>query len=115
MFSTDDPSTPGLNSGHADRVVIEKGIKKSDGIAATTDACDEQIGQSLLPLQDLPAGLISDDPVKVTNYHRVGMGAKCRSQDVMRVADIGDPVTHRFVDGLLQGCLPRSNADDFRS
>jgi hypothetical protein len=40
------------------------------------------------------------------------MGAEGRSEDVVGVAHIGDPVAHRLVDRLLERGLSRGDADD---
>ena len=43
------------------------------------------------------------------------MRAVSRAENVMRVADVRDPVAHGFVDGFLQSFLARVNRHDFRA
>ena len=43
------------------------------------------------------------------------MRADHRADDVMRVADVGDPVADRFAGGVLQGAAAAGHGDDFGS
>ena len=43
------------------------------------------------------------------------MRAVSRAENVMRAADVRDPVAHGFVDGFLQRLLARVNRHDFRA
>ena len=53
---------------------------------------------------------IADHPVEVAHHLRVGARPVGRAQDVVGRADIGHPVAHRLVDGLLERPLARLDA-----
>jgi hypothetical protein len=61
------------------------------------------------------ARFVADDALEIPHHHRIRMRAVGRAEDVMRAADVRDPVAHRFVDGFLQGLLARVNRHDFRA
>ena len=50
----------------------------------------------------LLARLVADDAVELAHHPRIRMRAHHRAQAVVRRLDGGDPVAHRFVDGVLQ-------------
>ncbi len=43
------------------------------------------------------------------------MRAEDGPEQIMRVAHVGDPIAHRFVDRVFQGLAARFDADDFRA
>ena len=61
------------------------------------------------------ARLVADDAVKIPHHHRIRMRAVGRAQNIMRGADIGHPVAHRFVDRFLQGLLAGRHRHDLRA
>ena len=61
------------------------------------------------------ARFVADDALKIPHHHGIRMRAVSGAENVMRVADIGDPIAHGFVDGFLQGFLPGVNGHDFRA
>src|SRR5262245_22903639 len=68
VFAGLDALAASLDADHLDRGVIEKWVKQAHGIRTTPNASDEQVGQSLLLLQDLSAGFIADHPLKVSHH-----------------------------------------------
>ena len=54
-----------------------------------------------LPLE-LEARLVADHPVEVAHHAREGVGAEHRAEHVVGGADVGHPVAHRLVDGVLE-------------
>ncbi len=48
------------------------------------------------------ARFAADDRLKLANHQRIGMRAERRAEQVIGVADIGHPVAHGLVDGVLQ-------------
>ena len=97
------------------RFIFEERIKKADGVRAAADAGDQQIGQALFLLQNLPARFVADDALEIAHHHRIRMRAVSGAENVMRGADVGDPIAHRFVDGFLQGFLAGLHRHDFRA
>ena len=115
VAASHDAVAAGFDTGHFDGFVIYKGMEKSNGVAAAADAGDEQVGEAFLALEDLAPGFVADDTVKISDDHGIRMRAKRAAQDVVGVANIGDPVAHGFVDRLLECGLACGDADDFRS
>ena len=76
VLATDEAAAAGLDPGHAYRLVVEEGVEKTDCVATAADAGNQEVGKAFLALEDLLAGLVADDPVKITHDHRVGMGAQ---------------------------------------
>ena len=91
-----------LDANHADGFVIKERVEEADGIAAAAHAGDEQMGEATFAGEHLTAGLVADDTVEVAHHHRVGMRAECAAKNVESGTDIGDPVSHRLVDGFLE-------------
>src|SRR5262245_26728692 len=59
-------------------------------------------GQLAFRLQDLRPRLPSDDRVEIAHHGRIRMRPKHAAQEVMRVADVGHPVAHGFIDGIFE-------------
>lgn len=59
-------------------------------------------------LLDLP----SNDPLEVSDDGREGVGTDSRTDTVMSGLQVGDPFSHGFVDGILQGLRTRGDGDD---
>src|SRR5258705_414124 len=75
--------------------------EKADGIGAAANAGVKMRGQTFFRGQNLLPRLAANDRLKITNHRGIGVGAQHRAEQVVRVAHVGDPVTHRFVDGVL--------------
>ncbi len=61
------------------------------------------------------ARFVADDALEIAHHHRIRMRAVGGAENVMRGADVRDPVAHGFVDGFLQGLLPGVHRHDFRA
>ena len=68
------------------------------------------VGSRPFGLQDLLAGFLADDAMEVAHHRRVRMRSQHAAQQVVRGADVGDPVAHGFVDGVLQRARARLHA-----
>ena len=101
------PSPPASTPTIFTELSSEERIEQADGIRAAADAGDQQIGQPLFFLQDLPPRFVADDALKIAHHDRIRMRAVSGAEDVMRGADVGDPIAHRFVDGFLQASSGR--------
>ena len=60
-------------------------------------------GQLACNVQHLRTRLDADDALKVADHHRIGVGAHDRTDAVVGVPNVGHPISHGFVDGVLQG------------
>jgi hypothetical protein len=76
VFPGSNSLTPRFNSNHPDARVIQKWMEQANGIAAATDASDEQIGQKLFALEDLLPRFLADDALKIPHHHRIRMGTE---------------------------------------
>ena len=47
--------------------------------------------------------LLPDDPVELRHHHGVRMGPHRRTDDVVRLLRVGNPIAHRLVGGVLEG------------
>src|SRR5712671_4583894 len=112
MFLWKDAFTTGFDAKHFYGGILKKWIKEANRVGATANTGDEQIGQAFFLLEDLSARLIADHALKIANHNRIRMSAIGSAQDVMGRTDIGDPVAHGFVDGLLECLLTGSHGDD---
>ena len=61
------------------------------------------------------AALAADDAVEVAHHGGVGMRAEDAAEEVVGGADVGDPVAHGLVDGVLQGLRAGADAAHFRA
>src|SRR5580692_1965434 len=66
----------GFYSDQTNARVAKKRMEDSDGVTAAADAGENRIRQPVLALQNLAAGFISDDAVKIADHHRIGMRAQ---------------------------------------
>jgi len=66
----------GFDSDHPDTLIIQKRMEQANGIAAATDASNEQIGQALFAFEDLLSRFLANDALKITHHHRIRMGTE---------------------------------------
>ena len=51
--------------------------------------------------------------MKIANHRRIGVSPENGAKQVVRIADVGDPVAHGFVDGVFQRFAAGFHADYF--
>src|ERR1051325_6362352 len=73
VFAGANAFTTGFDPDHSHRFIAEKWMEKADCIAATSDAGQEQIRQSVFALEDLAPGFHANDALKIPHHLRVGM------------------------------------------
>src|ERR1700751_1916716 len=113
MFSRSNSASARLDADHPNTRIKEEGIEKSDGVASSANACYQQIRQPLFLPENLAASLFTDYSVQITHHHWIGMRAVSSPKKIMRRPHIRNPVTHRLVNGLLQGRLSSCHRHDF--
>ncbi len=59
-------------------------------------------GQPADLIETLAARLLADDGLELANHERIRVRPEDGSEQVVAVGDVGDPVAHRLVDGVLQ-------------
>ena len=102
-----------FDTGEFDIQIFEERKKDTDRIRTTTHAGGDFVRQATLFLHNLTATLFANHTMKVAHHHWEWMRTERGTDNVMRGADVGDPVTHRFVDCFLERALPRGNAPYF--
>ena len=90
-----DADEPGIG-------LADEAAQQADGVRAAADAGDGDVRQPALDRAHLLGRLVADDALQVADDGREGMRADGRAEDVVRAGDVGDPVAHRLVDGVLQ-------------
>ncbi|KAF5033571.1 hypothetical protein DSECCO2_605270 [anaerobic digester metagenome] len=93
----------GLGAVEADAWFLQKRMEKADGVGTAAHAGHQVVGQPALALHELCAHLAADDGLEVADHDRVREGPQGRTQDVVRVLQVLDPVFQRRVDRVLQG------------
>ena len=91
-----------LDADQPDAGVVDERVEDAHGVAAAADARDDGIGQPSGQLEDLRPRLAADDRLKLAHHQRIRMRPEHRAEQVVGVADVGDPVAHRLVDRVLQ-------------
>ena len=103
-----DTVTAGLNAKQANRFIANKRGEETDRIGSASDARDSKVRQTSVALEILLPRLIADHALKLANHVRIWMRASGGADDVMRIANVGNPVTHGFIQRVLQGpCAAR--------
>mmetsp|Transcript_15479 Transcript_15479/g.33550 ORF Transcript_15479/g.33550 Transcript_15479/m.33550 type:complete len:670 (+) Transcript_15479:577-2586(+) len=106
-------------------LVLEEGGEGSDGIGAAADASDERVGQLARAVgegwvdvglvEHLRPGLVSDHGLQLADDVGEGVRPDGGADDVVGGPDVGDPVLHGLVDGVLQGLGSALGRDHLRS
>ncbi len=92
--------------------VRHEGGEDADGVGATADTGGHGIGQPAAALEDLLARLVADHPLVLAHHQRERVRSGHRPEHVVRRLDVGDPVAHRLVDGVLQRARAGGDGDD---
>src|SRR5437762_2936054 len=102
MVAQRHPSPTGLDPDQLDTFVLEELVKDTDGIGSAAYAGDDRGWKLPFSLQNLRPGFAANHRMKIADHGGIRMSAQHTAQQVMSVADIGDPVAHCLVDGVLQ-------------
>ena len=103
VASRRDALSTGLDANQPDVAVVEERIEDADGIAAAANARHDHVRQPTRLLEDLRARFPADDRLELADHQRIRMRSERGAEQVVGVADVGDPVAHRLVDRVLQG------------
>ena len=115
MFAQLVAAPSGFDADELHFFVLDEVIENADGIRSAADAGDDGSGQFAFGFENLRAGFASDDFVEVAHHGRIRMRAQHAAQQIMRGANVGDPVAHGFVDGVFQRARTGIHAAHFRS
>ena len=92
----------GLDADQPDVAIVDERVEDAHRVAAAADAGDDRVGQPAGQLEDLRARLAADHRLELAHHQRIRMRPEHRSEQVVGVGDVGDPVAHRLVDRVLQ-------------
>ena len=110
-----DAVAGGLDADQRDLGVLDERHEHADRVGAAADAGDHALGQPPGLVEDLRAGLVADHALQVAHERRERRRADARADDVVRVADVRDPVADRRRDRLLERPRPRLDRLDARA
>ena len=90
--------------------VIKESVHDADGVGTTADACANRIRVvDAVPILKLLLGFFADDLLEVTHHCRERMRTCDRAKQVVRVFDVGDPVSQSLIDGVLENAISQSD------
>ena len=90
--------------------VIKERIHDADGIGTATDACTNRIRViDTIPILKLLLSFLADDLLEVAHHCRERMWTCDRAKQVVRVFDVGDPVSQSLIDGVLENAISQSD------
>src|SRR5207248_1478138 len=112
VLAAGDPAAAWLDADDADPAVGDERVEQPDGVAAAAHAGDDDVRQPAEYAPGLSPRLFSDHGVEVAHHHGIGMRAERRAEQIVRGADVGDPVAQRLVHRVLQRLAPRLHRDD---
>src|SRR6202034_892519 len=102
--------TTGFDADEADFFVRDELVECADGVGAAANTGDNRGRQAVFFFENLRAGFAADDAMKVANHGRIRMRAENAAEEVVRGADVGDPVAHSLVDSVLEGARAGGDA-----
>ena len=112
MPALDDPLAAGFDTDEANPRIVHEPVEDTERVAPAPDAGDHRVRQAAnLRLELLPS-FPADDRLELPHHQGVGMGTEHRSQQVVGVSDMGHPVAHGFVDGVLERAAARVHRPD---
>ena len=115
MLAATEPMPSSFYPNHSDGVVTIEANKESDCVAPTTDASNYRIWRASVSFNILGSRFFTNDAVKLANHVWIGMWSSRGSYDVMGGFNIGNPVSHGFVKGILQGFCSAGHGVNFCS
>ena len=97
-----DPVAGGLDHREAHPGFADEPRKQADRVRATTDAGHGKVRQPALDRVELRRSLVADPSLQVADERRIRVRPHRRSEHVVRRLDVGHPVAHGLVDGVLE-------------
>src|SRR5258706_2427759 len=92
----------GLDSYHFHGVVLVEGMKEADRIRAARHTGEEIMGKPAFFWKYLFTSFPANHRLEISDDHRKGMRTHHGAHNVMSRLDICHPVTHGFINGVLQ-------------
>ena len=102
-----DPVAGRLGDRQPDGGLADEPREQADRVRSAADAGQDEVGQPPFDGEQLHRCLVADRSLEVAHQRRVRMRAHRGADDVVGRGDVGDPVAHRLVDGVLEGRAAR--------
>src|ERR1019366_10221825 len=102
-----------FNADESNRIVLQHLVEETDGVRSAADARDGDVRNRASSFLQLTQRLAPDHGLEIAYDQWIGMGPEDRADDVVRGADIRDPVADRFIDRVLQGAAAAGDGNDF--
>mmetsp|Transcript_42448 Transcript_42448/g.102243 ORF Transcript_42448/g.102243 Transcript_42448/m.102243 type:complete len:260 (-) Transcript_42448:1324-2103(-) len=116
LFVKFDTLTGSFSSVELNLFILNEWIEGTDRVRSTTDTCYDSIGElSVILLFKLFLNFLSDNTLEITDDGREWVRTDSRSDQVVCVAYVRDPVTHRLIDCILQSSLSGLDRNDLRT
>ncbi|MPM98439.1 hypothetical protein SDC9_145625 [bioreactor metagenome] len=84
-------------------------MEDSDRVRTASHAGNHVVWLTPSHFRHLYQALLADHGLKIALHHRIRVWSGNRANDIKSVANIGHPVTHGFIEGILQGLGARLN------
>mmetsp|Transcript_35971 Transcript_35971/g.69870 ORF Transcript_35971/g.69870 Transcript_35971/m.69870 type:complete len:355 (+) Transcript_35971:226-1290(+) len=94
--------TTRFNANQTHTLIIREWMEHANGIRSAANARNDSIRKLTGLLKHLSPRFSADDGLEVSHDGREGVRADRGTNEVVRSADVGDPVSHSFVDCVLQ-------------
>src|SRR5215472_3586041 len=95
-------------------LVANKLVEYANRIRSTAHTCNNGCRQSAFRFQNLLAGFTTNHGMKIAHHRGIRMRTQDAPQQVVSGANIGDPVSHRFIDRVLERARTRLHAPYLR-
>ncbi|MHC2523324.1 hypothetical protein ACVIEM_000409 [Rhizobium leguminosarum] len=115
MFVALQTLAAGFDADDLHRGIIQERMENADGVRAAADGSDDEIRQAAFGCQHLLFRFDTDHRLEIADHLRIGMRTGCRSDQVIGILDIGDPVAKRLVHGVLQRAAACRDRFDLRA
>ena len=103
-----------LDADEADALVGDEVVERADSVAPTTDTRDDCVRQPTDLRMQLLLDLLPDNALEVAHDRGEGVRPNGGADEVVCDRQVGDPVAHGLVHGVLQGLRTRGDRDDLR-
>ena len=105
----------GLYTNQSNIAVFDEGVEDANRVAAAADAGHDDVWEAAGLFEHLPARFPANHRLELADHQWIGMRSQRRSQKVVRVSHVGDPVAHRLVDRILQRLAARIDLANARA
>mmetsp|Transcript_1741 Transcript_1741/g.2656 ORF Transcript_1741/g.2656 Transcript_1741/m.2656 type:complete len:288 (-) Transcript_1741:979-1842(-) len=86
-------------------LVVDKGMESSNSIGSSSYTCNDCIWKFSSLFEHLSTHFNTHNTLEITHNLREGMRPNGRSNQVMSVTNVGDPISHCLVNSIFQGTL----------